>query len=369
MRFYSDLRNGMRGIDVFSGAGGMSVGALDAGIISTVAIENDQAAASTYALNHPNTKVLCQDIRTVDFKTFRSNEKTILFGGPPCQGFSTSNQRTRNSDNKNNWLFREFLRAAEELAPDWIVLENVKGLAETENAKFFNFITNGIEQLGYSIRSRILNASEFGVPQSRSRQFVIAANCMRRFSFPPCFQTNKVTVREAISDLPELENGASVDIRRYNSRSRSAYSKMLRNGLKEVSSNLVTRNSDKVLQRYTHIPEGGNWADIPRELMNNYKDPTRCHTGIYKRLAWNDIAVTIGNYRKNMLIHPSQNRGLSVREAARLQSFPDSYLFSGSIGFQQQQVGNAVPPLMAKAIFEQINEVESLDSQYTAAAE
>jgi DNA (cytosine-5)-methyltransferase 1 len=128
----------------------------------------------------------------------------------------------------------------------------------------------------------------------------------------------------------------------------------MRNNQSGCLNHLVTRNSELVIERYKYIPQGGNWEHIPEHLMKNYKDKSRCHTGIYRRLDNNKPSVVIGNYRKNMLIHPTQNRGLSVREAARLQSFPDSFVFKGSIGFQQQQVGNAVPPLLAKALFSSI---------------
>jgi DNA (cytosine-5)-methyltransferase 1 len=165
-----------------------------------------------------------------------------------------------------------------------------------------------------------------------------------------------VTVHEAIGDLPILRNGAKVSSLPYRKTTPSAYATSMRGDLAMCSNHLVTASNPTILQRYRYIPNGGNWKDIPKNLMKNYADRERCHTGIYKRLRPNEPSIVIGNFRKNMLIHPSQNRGLSVREAARLQSFPDHFEFTGSIGFQQQQVGNAVPPLLAKAVFNSILE-------------
>jgi DNA (cytosine-5)-methyltransferase 1 len=163
-----------------------------------------------------------------------------------------------------------------------------------------------------------------------------------------------VTVHEAISDLPDLPNGASINRMSYKCDAKSNYARLMRGSLQQSSNHLVTKNAPHIIERYKHIPQGGNWADIPPQLMSNYADCSRCHTGIYRRLREDAPSIVIGNYRKNMLIHPTQNRGLSVREAARLQSFPDWYEFKGSIGFQQQQVGNAVPPLLAEAVFRTI---------------
>ena len=160
-----------------------------------------------------------------------------------------------------------------------------------------------------------------------------------------------VTIRDALSDLPVLHVGDRRGSGQYKTlEPLSDYQRLMRTGGTEVSGNLVTNNSALVVDRYRYIRQGCNWETIPEELMKNYSDVSRCHTGIYYRLKWNELSRVVGNFRKNMLIHPSQNRGLSVREAARLQSFPDKYEFLGSIGFQQQQVADAVPPLLAAAV-------------------
>ena len=168
-----------------------------------------------------------------------------------------------------------------------------------------------------------------------------------------------VTVRDAIGDLPVLRNGASTDEMLYRCTAISPYAQRLRGRLRRCHNHLVSLNAVTIVRRFKCVPPGGNWEAIPAHYMKNYADRTRCHTGIYRRLIYDEPSVVIGNFRKNMLIHPTQNRGLSVREAARLQSFPDSFVFSGSIGFQQQQVGNAVPPLLAKAIFDSIFKLTS----------
>lgn len=345
----------MLGIDLFSGAGGMSLGARMAGIDIRICIENDPHAVLTYVHNHPNVNVFADDIRKYKpSSTFLGNEPTILFGGPPCQGFSTSNQRTRTSENPNNWLFKEFIRVVKIHQPTWVVFENVKGILETEGGKFFDYTYKALKRNGYTLSDCVLNAADFGVPQFRSRVFIVGNVDGVKFSPPELTVGKYATTWEAIADLPQLYNGANINYLQYRCNPISTYAATMRDTKDLCSNHLVTRNADYVIERYRHIPPGGNWENIPEGLMSNYADRSRCHTGIYRRLTPDSPSVVIGNYRKNMLIHPYQDRGLSVREAARLQSFPDSYEFKGSIGFQQQQVGNAVPPLLAKAIFDKV---------------
>lgn len=350
----------MLGLDLFSGAGGMSLGAKSANIKIVAAVEKDVHAAETYLHNFKNEKLLCRDICSVsakDLKIKSRNEPFIIFGGLPCQGFSTSNQKTRNSKNPVNWLFVEYLRFIRELRPDWILFENVKGILQTEKGVFVDSIIQELQNLGYFVEWKILNSLDYGIPQDRSRLFVVGwLDSKYKFKFPQPTIDKPITVRDAIADLPVLVNGACHTKLPYKTKPKSEYAGKLRGNLTHSTNHVVTRNAEYVLNRYRHIPEGGNWHNIPDALMTNYKDKTRCHTGIYHRLKYSEPSIVIGNYRKNMLIHPTQDRGLSVREAARLQSFPDWFEFKGMIGFQQQQVGNAVPPMLAEVVFKAIKE-------------
>lgn len=345
----------MIGIDLFAGAGGMSLGAVQAGIEVRLAVEADCHAAATYAANFPLVTVVTADLRRIiGIALGKRRGATILFGGPPCQGFSTSNQRTRTARNRQNWLFREFLRIAKVWEPDWVVFENVKGVLETNGGVFFRRTLTSLESLGYTVTHAVLDATDFGVPQRRMRVFAVGSRRGIAFEFPDPTVSKPVTVKEAIGDLPKLRNGDSFDWLPYRRAPLSAYGRGMRGSRKGCSCHHVTSSAPPILDRYRHVPRGGNWEDIPAALMENYKDRSRCHTGIYHRLREDTPSIVIGNYRKNMLIHPTQDRGLSVREAARIQSFPDGFRFLGSIGFQQQQVGNAVPPLLAKAVFRAI---------------
>ncbi len=334
----------------------MALGAANAGIPVLAAVEAHPRAARTYELNHSTTRVMCRDIRSVtasDLVIDRAKHSLIVFGGPPCRGFSSSNSRTRQIDNPDNWLFLEFARLVNELQPEWVVFENVFGLTDTARGAFKAEIIDQFLRQEYLTFDAVLNAADYGVPQNRRRYFLVCCRAGADFNFP-LPQESHTTVRQAISDLPVLRNGNLGEWKLYRTPPSSAFARRLRNADNMCGNNLVTANSAKVLRRYRYVPEGGNWSDIPARLMKNYADRSRCHTGIYRRLRWDQPSIVIGNFRKNMLIHPSQNRGLSVREAARLQSFPDSYRFHGSIGFQQQQVGNAVPPLLAQAVFAQL---------------
>lgn len=346
----------MIGIEIFSGPGGMGLGARLAGVKTKIAVEKNIYAAQTYLKNHKNTTVVTDQIQNInEYKFDRDNEPVILFGGPPCQGYSNSNRKTRSSDNPKNWLFQEFMRSICIVQPDWVVIENVPGLKNMDKGFFLEEICDNLHKLGYTTNFKILNAADFGVPQKRERIFIVASREGIAIDFPEGdFKNKHVTVSEAISDLPFLSNGAKEDSLKYKHRAESDFAKVMRGNLKKATQNYVSNNCDLVISRYKHIKQGNNWNDIPIELMSNYKDHKRCHHGIYRRLKNDEPSFVIANYRKSMLIHPTENRGLSIREAARLQSFPDYYKFLGPLGSVQQQVGDAVPPLLAKAVFSQI---------------
>jgi DNA (cytosine-5)-methyltransferase 1 len=335
----------------------MSLGATLAGIKVLYAVEANRHACTTYAHNHQSTELLhkrVEDVIKADFKGLRNRRHgLVVFGGPPCQGFSTSNQRTRTMTNPQNWLFLQYIRVVKLLQPEWVVFENVIGITQTAKGHFLETVRSALADAGYPTVQFTLNAADFGVPQRRTRLFLVANRSGIEITQPVPVK-NIVSVGEAIGDLPPLTNGASINTLPYGPVNPSPYAKRLRGALARSSNHLVSNNQPIVVRRYPHVPQGGNWEDIPARLMKNYANRDRCHEWIYRRLCVNEPSVVIGNYRKNMLIHPTQDRGLSVREAARLQSFPDAFEFEGSIGLQQQQVGNAVPPFLAKSVFRSI---------------
>lgn len=363
-------------VELFAGGGGFSHGMKSAGVRICEAIEKDRHAATTFRANHPDVNMIQDDVRSIDPEDVLGRLGTVpgelfaIFAGLPCQGFSESNRRTRTITNPQNQLYKEFFRFLDILLPRWFVIENVSGMRTLADSKCLSAIVRLARKSGYDVSWSLLNAVDFGVPQIRRRIFIVGNNIGQAIEFPKPTHGSSlkpyVTVRQAISDLPVMKCGANDRSRKYRTSSKmSTYQALMRqrtNGM--VCNNAVTSSSDLILKRYATIEPGDNWRAIPGRLMENYDDVNRCHTGIYYRLKWDEPSKVIGNFRKNMLIHPVQNRGLSVREAARLQSFPDDYEFHGSIGFQQQQVGDAVPPILAQAVAQSI--VESDDKWLSA---
>lgn len=348
-------------IDLFCGAGGLSSGLEAAGFEIAVAVDFDSKACLTYSQNHKKTKILSEDIaklKTQDVLSQANLSKkdiALIAGGPPCQGFSMANGHTRTRENPKNRLVNHFVRFVREIRPPLFVMENVLGFKSIAQGKVVQSLRVRFSQLGYKTKLVTLNAASYGVPQRRLRVFLIGSKDGKKFQEPLPqygFSARKpfITVAEAIiGDLPNLVPPGS-DVNNYAGSSTTSYQSKVRGRTDKLYNHVATRNGKAVHKRKSLVPIGGNWKDVPREFCNIKVQ----YSATYKRLNPNEPSITVSNFRKSMLIHPYKNRGLSVREAARLQSFPDSYIFYGGISSMQQQVGDAVPPLLAKAVGKQL---------------
>lgn len=357
-----------RALDLFCGAGGLSEGFEKAGFEIIAAIDHDKDAVFTYRFNHPKTKVILNDIRKINAKQmlegtgYHPDDIDVIIGGPPCEGFSTVGYRRPNDP--RNTLFDEFLRIVSEIQPKAIVIENVTGLLSMEKGKVVKKVLDILEKNGYKAKFKVLCAADFGVPQKRERVFFIGINTGKSPTFPKpthiagteqrtLFQEklfSYVTVRDAISDLPPLNAGEGREEATYTSPPLTPYQKERRANSVKLFNHVAPNHSPLVLQRIKLIPPGGNHSDLPPHLRLKSGYPN-----IYGRLKWDEPADTItGNCgcvsAPGRFIHPRDNRVITVREAARLQSFDDNYRFFGTKRSQYKQVGDAVPPLLAKAI-------------------
>jgi len=311
----------------------------------------------------------------------------VLIGGPPCQGFSNANRNSWSSDNPNNRLVNVFVNYVHKLRPPIFLMENVPGIVWTaENGKsnlsVAEYTLRRMKSYGYLVFPKLLDAVWFGVPQHRMRFFLLGIHRDVGYHkddfgdwgpFPtptqgPAMNRPFITIRDAIGDLPAIENGHiqdQIDYREPFPLTENAFLALMRKGAPEgvVFDHVTSQHAEYVIERYKRIPAGGNWRDIV-SMMSNYTQLNRTHSNIYKRLKWDEPSITIGHYRKSMIIHPEQNRGLSLREACRLQSFPDWFRFAGTLNEQpgglmhkQQQLANAVCPLVSKAIADFILEL------------
>ena len=379
----------MKFIDLFSGAGGLSEGLSEAGFHCLFANEIMPTYAYTFKQNHSDAQVTTADIRTLDAEKImldlglKRGELDLIAGGPPCQGFSI-NAPKRSKEDERNHLFKEFLRFVQTFAPKFVLIENVPGLVSFEQGETLDAILSSLSDLGYGADVRILGAAYYGVPQMRWRTIIIGSRGTELPSelFPlpmfhapikPNFTTTwagkqlvqlptqelnaKFTsVLEAIGDLPILENGQKGDeVKEYRCDPFSDYQVRSRIGTAGVYNHQAPRLSPINIERLKHIKPGGNWTDIPEDLLPNgmKKANKGDHTKRYGRVTADGLASTIltkcdphwGAY-----FHYEQLRSFTVREAARIQSFPDHFIFYGSMAEQFAQVGNAVPPLLAKAV-------------------
>ena len=404
-------RKELRVVDLFAGAGGLSTGFLMASnqqegfrIIQTaelnpIYIRSAEKNHRYFAENSVNQVNDCcqKNLSPIDLSTQVGRNSIydavdhqggvdVLIGGPPCQGFSQSNRNSWSPDNPYNKLVDIFVKCAVDLKPKVILLENVQGILWTPRSTnkgtkqlgVIDFVSRSLMMADYILFPSVVDASWYGVPQHRNRFFLVGLHKSLGYTledfdewgaFPKpthgaLGKENYVTLKDAISDLPKIPNGESKVFQKYKEPGRdNLLSNTFLKQMREMSpkniieGHIVSQQAEYVIERYRNIPQGGNWQNI-RHMMDNYKDISRTHSNMYRRLKWSEPSITIGNYRKSMIVHPEQDRGLSLREAARLQSLPDWFTFCGSLDdssrggimHKQQQLANAVSFLLTVSI-------------------
>lgn len=366
-------RKNFTAVDLFCGAGGLSEGFIEAGFEVLAANDFDSCAAETFKLNHPETRFYdgpIQDISTGDMLNaagLESGELDVLIGGPPCQAFSVYNHQ-RGMHDERSGLFREYLRMVEGLMPRFVVMENVTGITSVAGGRAVDEIYRSLESLGFYVDHQVLRAENYGVPQERRRIFFIGVRDGDSFRWPEPTHSRQdnvllkvpgqeplVTVWDAISDLPELHICEGEDESNYDCEPESEFQHAIRRRSKQLFNHVAPSLAGINIERLKHIPQGGSWRDIPVALLPaGMKRAKRSdHTKRYGRLHPDGLASTIltkCDLHWGAFIHPTQERSLTVREAARFQTFPDRFRFLGSRGEQFRQVGNAVPPRLANAV-------------------
>lgn len=341
-------------IDLFAGVGGLSLGFEMAGFEVVLANEFDKSIADAYIENRPGAKMIVQDITKLPIEeTFGpyAGRTTAVIGGPPCQGFSQKGQRKSINDPRN-FLFRYYYEVVRRVKPKYFVIENVPNLLTTEGGYFKEEIIDLFSGIGYAVSCGVLCAADFGVPQDRHRTCIIGRLGDTLVSLP---EPNGVhtTIWDAISDLSYLESGEGAEIQDYRFPPQSAYQRMLRAGSDELYNHVATRHSKVTLERLRMIPPERGREMLPAEHLTK-----SIYSGTWCRMKKDDIAKTITTRydtpSSGEFTHPYLNRAITTREAARIQSFPDTFHFFGTKSSQMKQVGNAVPPLLGKAVAERI---------------
>lgn len=327
-------------IDLFSGAGGLSLGLKCAGFQVVAAVDNDPIAIRTYNQNLGSHGFVA-DIEQLDAAKLlettglSQGECVLLAGGPPCQGFSL--QRRGNRQDPRNGLVLQFVRMIEDIRPEFFLMENVSGLMTKHGRPFLEEFDRRMATIGYAMSIEVLDASAFGVPQRRLRAFLVGVRHGEKFSFPKPGLHAVKTVRDAIGDLP------SPPLDGKSSASPSNHFRELR--LSPIN-----------VERIKHVPPGGGRTSIPEHLqLDCHKNnSSHRHLDVYGRLAWDEPSVTLtarfDSFTRGRFAHPEEHRSLTIREGARIQSFPDSFHFLGNREEQARQVGNAVPPLLAEVL-------------------
>jgi DNA (cytosine-5)-methyltransferase 1 len=344
------MKTNYNAIDLFCGCGGLSYGFEKAGYNILLGIDNDAKALETFELNHKVAKSICGDIAEVtyedDIKPLIGDKMIdVIIGGPPCQGMSLSGPRK--FDDPRNKLYLTYIRLVQEIQPKAFVIENVPGLVGLFGGKIKDNIIQKFTDMGYGIQYQILCASDYGVPQNRKRVVFVGMKT-GHFEYPP-IMNEKVSCSMALSDLPTLEYELGEDEAQYLTEPQNDYQKLMRKNSDVVKNHIAAEHSDKVKKIISLVPDGGNYKDLPAEYIKS-----RNFHVAWTRFASDKPAPTIDTGHRHHF-HYKYDRVPTVRECARLQSFPDDFIFLGNKTQQFRQVGNAVPPLMAQCIAEQLS--------------
>lgn len=345
-KFYTSKtkKKGLKVLDLFSGCGGLSFGFAKQGFDVVAGIDNWADALITFERNHPGASIFCMDLGNFDPQVLASKvgQIDVVIGGPPCQGFSISGKR--NPEDPRNRLYIGFVETVACLKPKAFVLENVPNLVSMSDGKIKDQIVKDFTDLGYEVKYKVLLASDYGVPQNRRRVVFVGIAGRNSFEFPePIFidPKAKITTQQALSDLTE---GSVKDGIENKKKPSSNYQLLMRAKTNKIFNHQTTSHSQKTVDTIALVPDGGNYKDLPARLQ-----------GIRKvHIAWTRYnsskpSLTIDTGHRHHF-HYKYNRIPTVRESARLQSFPDDFVFSGTKTSQYKQVGNAVPPLMAEQI-------------------
>lgn len=371
---YND--NALTSIDLFSGCGGLTKGFSMAGVRSIFASDIDENAAKTFCRNFPDTPFLCKSITDIEKnevdELLEGRVPDIIIGGPPCQGFSLANKRRNKiKDDPRNKLFYGFVKFINWYSPKAFVMENVKGLLSMQNGEVIKTIveefTNAGE-CGYNVAYKVLVASDYGVPQNRERVILIGyrkdLNIQPQHPEPHELD-HLVTVDEAIGDLPQIGAGQGTEVQEYPQEPQNDYQRLMRANSKYVLNHVAMKHTPRLVARFEAIKPGQDLLDVwethgaLKRGAPGEKSTIKFHQN-NQRLFGDRPAPTIAASFQSNFIHPHLNRNFTAREGARLQSFPDDFIFEGmrtkmswEKGLSQyQQIGNAVPVLMAKAIGE-----------------
>jgi len=352
-------------LDLFCGAGGLSQGFKMAKFNIIGGIDFEETAIETHKLNFPNSYTFCGDITQFTNKQIHevfTEPVDVIIGGPPCQGFSSANKwESEEKKKEKNKLFFQFIRFVQELKPKAFLIENVQGILTRDDGYAKNQIFKILDKEGYNVNCKVLLASDYGVPQSRRRAFFVGLkkDYDETFDFNNLVRKEKVTVKDALSDLYDLEDSIkekSEKIKYPNVYdSLTQYQKYLRKNCNDfIYNHNIHYPRDFVRKRIKTVGQGENWRVVPAHLWERQR--TNRHSSAYRRLAESQVSVTIDTGHMNYF-HPIFDRVPTVRESARLQSFPDNFIFEGTKTSQFKQVGNAVPPLLAKTIAVEIKNI------------